>query len=197
MSIGGFDGLRSGPMLLLFGRPPTVPTAPEQPSAIWHFGWGEVGVGETYLRHAAREVAWEPPLPAAKLHIHLQSSDPAQTAAWYRDVLGAQINVLPGAAARKNLAPRPELRVAEAAVWFGDFVMVIHRTDEPLVSTRGQRVDHIAFCCEDLQPLLSQLLEKGVAVLDPISPFGNARHVVIDGPDRIVIELLDSSDKPH
>jgi hypothetical protein len=94
-----------------------------------------------------------------------------------------------------NVEPRPELRVAEVGVRFGDFVMVIHRTDESLVSTRGQRVDHIAFCCGDLQPRLSQLLEKGVAVLDPISPFGHTRIALIEGPDGIAIELVDSSDK--
>jgi catechol 2,3-dioxygenase-like lactoylglutathione lyase family enzyme len=191
-SVAGFDALRSGTMLLLFDTPASSPRSPEQPSAIWHFGWGDVNIGETYLGHAAREVEWEPPLPAGKLHVHLQSASPAQTAAWYRDVLGAVIDVLPGTAEGRPVASRPELRLGEAAVRFGDFAMVIHRTNETLVSTRGQRADHIAFSCTGLERLISELHDKGVGVLDQISAFGDARHAMIEGPDRIAIELVES-----
>ncbi len=195
--VAGFDALRSGTMLLLFGRPSTSQSMPERPSAIWHFGWGDVTLGETYLRHASREVEWEPPLPAGKLHLHLQSPSPVTTAGWYRDMLGAAIDVLPGTAASHPVAPRPELRVAEAAVRFGDFAMGIHRTDEALVSTRGQRADHIAFECEELDRLISGLRDRGVPILESISPFGDGRHATIEGPDHIAIELVESDSHRH
>jgi catechol 2,3-dioxygenase-like lactoylglutathione lyase family enzyme len=187
-SVAGFEALRSGRMLLLFGRPMAKE---EQPSAIWHFGWGDVKVGDTYLRHAAREVEWEPPLPADKLHLHLQSPSPAAAAAWYRDVLGASVEVLPGTTRGRPVEARPELRMAEAAVWFGDFAMVIHRTDADLVSTRGQRADHIALHCDQLDLIMSKLRDSSVQVVQAVSPFGDGRHAMIEGPDRILIELVE------
>jgi uncharacterized glyoxalase superfamily protein PhnB len=196
-TVAGFDALRSGTMLLLFGRPSSTSPAPERASAIWHFGWGDVDVGETYLRHAAREVEWEPPLPAGKLHLHLQSPAPAKAAAWYRDVLGASIEVMPGTLKGRPVAPRPELRLAEAAVRFGGFTLVIHRTNQPLTSTRGQRADHIAFACDDVDRLLKELRDTGVPVLEDVAPFGEGRHVTIEGPDRIAIEFVESAAAPR
>ena len=87
---GGAQGLQSGPMRLLISHGPLVR---EAPTAIWHFGWGGVSLGETYLAHARREVAWEPPLPADLLHVHLRSVAPGVAAAWYRDVLGPRVSL--------------------------------------------------------------------------------------------------------
>jgi uncharacterized glyoxalase superfamily protein PhnB len=189
--VAGFDALESGSTFIVFGRPLTSEAAPERPSAIWHFGWGDVSVGDTYLRHAAREVKWEPPLPAEKLHLHLQSPSPATAAGWYRDVLGASIDVLPGSTADRPAAVRPELRLAEAAVRFDRFAMVIHRTNERLSSTRGQRADHVAFQCEDLNTLIRRLNDKGVHLVEAVTAFGDGRHAMIEGPDKIAIELIE------
>jgi hypothetical protein len=179
--VAGYAALQSGPMLVLFGQPqrPTDPTpsVPRGPSAIWHFGWGSVSLGETYLQHAAREVKWEPPLPAAQLHVHLVSRAPADAAAWYRDRLGARIEILASASdPTRAAAPRPEQRVAEALVYFGEFALLIYRTNQQLISTRGQRVDHIAF------------MTSGAV-------FGETAPSMIEGPDHIAIELIGVSPK--
>src|SRR5262245_16259794 len=111
--VGEADGLQSGPMLMLISP---APQANAQPSALWHFGWGEVSLGETYLAHARREVAWEPPLPAALLHLHLRSVSPPAAIAWYRDVLGARVQTPPASGAFNGVLPRPEDRLPEALV---------------------------------------------------------------------------------
>ena len=87
---GESSGLRAGPMLLLFGKGASDAS---EPTALWHFGWGGVSLGETYLAHARREVAWEPPLPAAQLHLHLRSVTPGAAASWYRDTFGARVEL--------------------------------------------------------------------------------------------------------
>ena len=191
-TLAGFDALRSGPMLMLFGVPPDRSSVPERQSAIWHFGWGDVSSGETYLRHAAREVEWEPPLPAGKLHLHLLSTSPAATAAWYRDRLHAEIEVMPGTVESRPVEPRPELRVAEALVRVGEFAMLIYRTDEKLVSTLGQRADHVAVGCDDLDAALARLHSAGVTVLSAPRPFAGGRAAMIEGPDLIAIELVEN-----
>lgn len=69
--------------------------------------------------------------------------------------------------------------------------MVIHRTNERLLSTRGQRADHVAFQCDDLETLIRELTGNGVALVEAITAFGDGRHAMIEGPDRIAIELIE------
>jgi hypothetical protein len=177
--VAGYRALRSGPMLMLFGEPHAAadqtPAVAAGDTAVWHFGWGSVSLGESYLQHAAREVQWEPPLPAGQLHLHLVSASPATAAAWYRDALGARVEVLalagdPG----RTSGARPEQRVAEALVYFGEFALLIYRTDQKLVSTRGQRVDHFALAA-------------------PGARFGETKAQLVEGPDHILIELIGAS----
>jgi hypothetical protein len=174
--VAGYPALRSESMLMLFGepRPATEKTrvVPPGDTAVWHFGWGAVSLGETYLQHAAREVEWEPPLPAGQLHLHLVSRSPADAAAWYRDHLGARVEVLASASdPTRAAAARPEQRVAEAVVRFGNFALLIYRTTQTLVSTRGKRVDHFALAA-------------------PGARFGEVTSNMIEGPDQIVIEII-------
>ena len=174
--VAGYPALRSGSMLLLFGEPHAskekTPAPPPGETAVWHFGWGTVSLGETYLQHAAREVQWEPPLPAGQLHLHLLSRSPADAAAWYRDRLGARVEVLASARDPSRAAEtRPEQRIAEAVVYFGDFALLIYRTDETLVSTRGKRVDHLALTVAGAR-------------------FGETPATMIEGPDKIAIEVI-------
>jgi hypothetical protein len=193
-SFAGYAALRSGPMLLLFGQPHAspdrTPATPPAPSAIWHFGWGAVTLGETYLQHAAREVQWEAPLSAADLHVHLLSADPALAADWYRDVLGARADI-PSGRNRRRPAARPEQRVAEAVVYFDQFAMLIYRTDQRLTSTRGQRTDHLAFAREGLDEWLTRPRTRRVTIIEAKVPFGASAATIIEGPDKIAIELLD------
>lgn len=174
--VAGYPALRSDSMLMLFGEPRApadkTPVVPPGDTAIWHFGWGTVSLGETYLQHAAREVQWEPPLPADQLHMHLVSRSPADAAVWYREQLGARVEVLARASdPTRAVAARPEQRVAEAVVRFGDFALLMYRTTETLVSTRGKRVDHFALAA-------------------PGAPFGEAASHMIEGPDQILIEII-------
>jgi catechol 2,3-dioxygenase-like lactoylglutathione lyase family enzyme len=184
----GAEGLQSGPMRLLISR---APLARSQPTAIWHFGWGSVSLGETYLAHARREVAWEPPLPAERLHLHLRSVTPAAAAAWYRDVLGLRVEVDPPEQAPDEL-PRPEHRMPEALAWIGDTGLLIYRAEPPLFSTRGQQADHLAIGCDDLDDALTALRARGVTVLIEPQVANDVRTAMIEGPDHIAIELVEN-----
>ena len=189
-TFAGQEALRSGPMLMVFGR---AGSGIERPTAIWHFGWGAVSSGETYLAHATREVEWEPPLPAGRLHLHVLSASPAQAAAWYRDMLGATIALVSGAEQPvKPRAPlRPEHRVAQGVISIGQFALVLYHADVPLAPTRGQRVDHVALSGRDLDGTLARLRARGVTILEEAAPLGDARAAMIEGPDRIAIELIE------
>ena len=188
-TVGDVDGLRSGSMLMLINR---ASFARPHASAIWHFGWGAVSLGESYLAHAGREVAWEPPLPPHLLHLHLLSVTPSSAAAWYRDVLGARVELAPLPSSSSREVPRPEHRMPEALVWIGDTGLLIYRTAPPLLSTRGQRADHFAIVSGEFDRVMTALRARGVAVTVGAAAGVDARTAMIEGPDQIAIEIVEA-----
>jgi hypothetical protein len=60
-----------------------------------------------------------------------------------------------------------------------------------LVSTRGHLVDHWALSVADLGPTVARLTSEGVKFLEQIHSWGNSRAAMIEGPDRIAIELVE------
>jgi hypothetical protein len=187
----GADGLRSGPMLLLISRGGTGAAGPPEPTALWHFGWGDVSLGETYLAHARHEVAWEPPLPADRLHLHVRSINPAVAANWYRDVLGARVALAPPPRDPDAPLPPPEHQMPEALVWLGDTGLLLYRTEPPLFSTRGKRADHLAVSCVSLDAALVAMTSRHIEVLEPATDRGPWRSAMIGGPDRMAIEIVE------
>jgi hypothetical protein len=181
-------GLRTGSRLILFS---TSDAADRRPSALWHFGWGNATLGDSYLAHARREVVWEPPLPAERLHLHLRSIAPKVAAEWFRDVLGALVEVTGQSPRPQDTLPPPEHRMPEALVRLGGVDMLIYRTEPPLFSSRGQAIDHVAFACDNLNDTLARLTARHVVVTDPPVTTREARLAVIEGPDHMAIELVE------
>ena len=184
----GVAGLQTGSRLILVSPGLGVK---EVPAALWHFGWGRATLGESYLAHARGEVAWEPPLPPEDLHVHLRSLAPARAATWYRDTLGAEIE-LPPPRRRGEALPPPEHRMPEALIEVGGLPLLVYRTEGPLLSSIGQRMDHLAFACVNLQEALAFLQARGVAVLSGPETNSGIRSAMIAGPDQMPIELLEA-----
>jgi hypothetical protein len=60
-----------------------------------------------------------------------------------------------------------------------------------LVSSRGHLVDHWALSVADLSATVARLKSEQVKFLEEIHPWGNMRAAMIEGPDRIAIELVE------
>jgi hypothetical protein len=60
-----------------------------------------------------------------------------------------------------------------------------------LVSTRGKIYDHWALSTANLDATVTRLKSEGVKFLEEIHPWGNSRAAMIEGPDRIAIELVE------
>lgn len=60
-----------------------------------------------------------------------------------------------------------------------------------LVSTRGKLVDHWAVSTADLDHTVTRLKAEGVKFLEEIHPWGASRAAMIEGPDRIAIEIVE------
>ena len=188
IKVGGVDALRAGRTLLVINRGPQQ----ETPTALWHFGWGSVSLGETYLAHAGKEVAWEPPLPHDKLHLHLRSVRPTQAAAWYHNVLGLPVDIGRPEGKPDAPLPPPEFRIPEALVRLGDIGMLIYRTEPPLVSSRGHRIDHLAIETPSIDAALEWLRGHGVKTISDVHLAGDLRVALIEGPDSVAIEIVEA-----
>ena len=63
--------------------------------------------------------------------------------------------------------------------------------ERPLLPSRGQALDHVAFSVADLDAWHAWLTAEGVTVIDAPHDFGGGRAFMIEGPDRLAIELVE------
>jgi catechol 2,3-dioxygenase-like lactoylglutathione lyase family enzyme len=144
-------------------------------------------------------------------HVHFYQDDPFCAQLWYQKHLNAPIF-----AGRTSSTPLTEgtcrvprgperswpalnregmFRAPSAAVVFGDvaFAWYVRQGDRPLVGTRGQLYDHIALSVTDLDAWVAKLRGEGVTFLEEPYPLGDTRAVMIEGPSREALELVEVS----
>jgi catechol 2,3-dioxygenase-like lactoylglutathione lyase family enzyme len=180
-------GIASGNAHLLFrGGPAPRP----EPSALWHFGWGNVVLNETYAQHYFKEIEWKDPRVSLvdRFHLHLNSADPEAAAKWYAQALGAEL--LLGTPAPQSGAEDVK-RPAEAFAKFGDVILSFYRTSDALVCSKGQRVDHLAVIGDRARATNAPRISNRCGQIDLAAEFGAA--VAVEGPDGFVIEVMDPS----
>jgi hypothetical protein len=142
-------------------------------------------------------------------HVHMYQTDPFCAQLWYQNHLNAP--VMPG---RESPAPMTEdtckvprgpdrtwpsldrkgsFRTPRAAVMFGDVALTWYapQGDQPLADTRCQLCDHIAFGVADLDAWIAKLKGEDVTFLDGPYTLGDTRAVMIEGPSREALELVE------
>ena len=142
-------------------------------------------------------------------HVHFYQDDPFCAQLWYQKHLNAPIF-----AGRTSSTPLTEdtcrvprgperswpalnregmFRAPSAAVVFGDvaFAWYVRQGDRPLVGTRGQLYDHIALSVSDLDAWVAKLRGEGVTFLEEPYTLGDTRAVMIEGPSREALELVE------
>jgi hypothetical protein len=141
-------------------------------------------------------------------HIHMYHEHPICAMQWYITHLGATLprgrggapGTLPPGECKQLYAPPtwPSfaktgfVRDPAGAVFFDDISISIRPwPGGGLVSTRGHLVDHWALSVADLDGTVTRLKSEGVKFLEEIHPWGNMRAAMIEGPDRIAIELVE------
>jgi catechol 2,3-dioxygenase-like lactoylglutathione lyase family enzyme len=138
-------------------------------------------------------------------HVHLYQEDPLAALDWYRTHLNAPLRpgyaptAAPGGARRWAERTWPALdregmfRTPRAGVEFGDVSMMwyANQGDAPLAPSRGQLQDHIALSVTDLDAWIAKLKSEGVVFLEKPYPLGDTRAVMIEGPSREALELVE------
>jgi hypothetical protein len=148
-------------------------------------------------------------------HVHMYHEHPNCAADWYVTHLGARRPAGRGAApaAAAAAAPAPGSGDCQTKLYppptFPSFakrgfvrmpggvsIDDISISMQPwpgggLASTRGRLYDHWAVSTSDLDVTVARLKREGVKFLEEIHPWGSLRAAMIEGPDRIAIELVE------
>jgi len=143
-------------------------------------------------------------------HVHMYHEHPRCAMEWYVTHLGARMPAGRGGAApaeapggdchTKTYAPPtwPSfaktgfVRDPAGGVNFDDISISIRPwPGGGLVSTRGKIYDHWALSTADLDATVARLKRENVKFLEEIHPWGSSRAAMIEGPDRIAIELVE------
>jgi hypothetical protein len=144
-------------------------------------------------------------------HVHMYHEHPRCAMAWYVAHLGATMPGGRGGAAPaavpsttdcKTTAYAPPtypsfaktgfVREPSGGVLLDDIQILIRPwPGGGLASTRGKIVDHWAVSTANLDATMTRLKSEGVKVLEEIKPWGTLRAAMIEGPDRIAIEVVE------
>jgi catechol 2,3-dioxygenase-like lactoylglutathione lyase family enzyme len=143
-------------------------------------------------------------------HVHMYHEHPICAMQWYAQHLGATIPQGRGGAAASggaagdcrttayapptwpSFAKTGFVREPSGGVNFDDIAILIRPwPGGGLVGTRGRLVDHWALSTADLVATVARLKSEGVTFLEEIHTWGNSRAAVIEGPDRIAIEIIE------
>ena len=142
-------------------------------------------------------------------HVHLYQEDPFCAQVWYQKHLnappragwgGAPMNdaedcKVPRGADRTWPALNREgmFRSPRAGVEFGDVALIwyANQDEEPLAGSRCQLQDHIALSVTDLDAWIDKLRGENVTFLEQPYILGDTRAVMIEGPSREALELVE------
>jgi catechol 2,3-dioxygenase-like lactoylglutathione lyase family enzyme len=142
-------------------------------------------------------------------HVHMYEEDPFCAQIWYMTHLNAPSPQTPATAPKHAEADCKVARAADrtwpalerqgmfrtpsAGVTFGDVSMnwYMRQTDKPLVSTRGHLMDHVGLSVKDLDAWIGKLRAENVTFLEQPYRLGDTRAVMIEGPSKEAIELVE------
>jgi hypothetical protein len=142
-------------------------------------------------------------------HVHMYHEHPNCAMEWYQKNLGA---VRPARGAQPAAAPAPGdcqtklysaptfpsfakggfVREPSGGVLLDDISIAIRPwPGGGLAPTRGRLYDHWAVSTANLDATVARLKANGVKFLEEIHPWGTLRAAMVEGPDRIAIELVE------
>jgi catechol 2,3-dioxygenase-like lactoylglutathione lyase family enzyme len=146
-------------------------------------------------------------------HVHLYQEEPFCAQLWYQQHLHAPVyagrtSQTPLTEATCQVARGPDrtfpalerdgmFRTPGAAVAFDDVALLwyMRQGNQPLVSSRGHVADHIALSVADLDAWIAKLRREGVRFLEAPYELGDMRAVMIEGPSREALELVEVTER--
>lgn len=175
------------------------------------------GAGFAYLRGPDDAlVEYQGNMPVERFnHVHFFHDQPFCAQIWYQ----THLNVPVRRAANQPARTAENCRVTRGAdaTWpalehtgmyrapsitstvFGDVSLFwyMNQGDTPAAPSRGHLMDHIALSVTDLDDWVAKLRAGGVTFLQQVYTVGEHRAVMIEGPSREAIELIELPQSPN
>jgi catechol 2,3-dioxygenase-like lactoylglutathione lyase family enzyme len=169
------------------------------------------GAGFAYLRGPDDAmVEYQGNMPVERFnHIHMFQDQPFCAQLWYETRLNVPASPRPAEPARTEANCRVERSPAKTfpalesdgmyrtpsvtSTRFGDvsFFWYMNQGDKPAAPTRGHLMDHVGLSVADLDAWIAKLTAANVTFLTQPYAVGGLRAVMIDGPSREAIELIE------
>ena len=127
-------------------------------------------------------------MPYTINHVHIRSADPSASAEWYAEHFGArklfEREVMPGTITiSMDMGSPVRLNISSQVAGSPD--------DRAVAELNRLGLEHFGFEVEDLEADLDRLSQAGIRVVLPLTEFpGGARLAYIEGPDDVLIELV-------
>ena len=110
-------------------------------------------------------------------HLHLKTGDPAKTAQFYVDVLGAKI---------VSQTPNGGYRVD-----LHGLSLNVTKFFENQARAQKYGMEHIAIDTDELDTLVENLEARGIAILEQTTVSGGRRVCFFEGPDGVQLEFIE------
>jgi catechol 2,3-dioxygenase-like lactoylglutathione lyase family enzyme len=138
-------------------------------------------------------------------HVHLYQEDPIGAFLWYQKHLNAPMRQgFTPAEVERTMRRSPDrtwpalnregmFRTPRAGVEFVDVALIWYakQGEEPLAPSLGQLQDHVALGVADLDAWAEKLHAEGVGFIAEPYRLGDTRALMIEGPSREAIELVE------
>jgi catechol 2,3-dioxygenase-like lactoylglutathione lyase family enzyme len=111
-------------------------------------------------------------------HVHLFASDLDASLRFYREMFGAKIVFDEIAAGARNVM----IQIGTGRINF---------YDQMPRGTGPSAVHHLGIHTDDISGLVSHMESKGFIFRNPIRDFGDLKYVMVEGPDRVLIEIFE------
>jgi hypothetical protein len=153
-------------------------------------------------------------------HVHMYQDDPYCADRWYQQHLGASLSPAPAVPGNSAEITRPAnegdcrvgrgepswpsltrsgtVRAPAGGVMFGDVALNWYPRQESgrLESSIGQAIDHVGLSVNNLDEWIQRLKARGLRLLRGPYSLGAARAVLVEGPSREGIELVETQTAP-
>jgi len=111
-------------------------------------------------------------------HIHLFASDLDAAVRFYMEMFGAEIVFDQNLAGARNVL----IRIGTGHINF---------YDQPPRGFGPSAVHHLGINTKDISAMVAHMEGKGFKFRAPIRDFGDLKYIMLEGPDRVLIEIFE------
>jgi catechol 2,3-dioxygenase-like lactoylglutathione lyase family enzyme len=111
-------------------------------------------------------------------HVHLFASDLDESTRFYREMFGAEILFDESIAGVRNVL----IRIGTGHITF---------YDQPSRGTGKSAVHHLGIYTDDISAVVAHMEAQGFNFRSPIRNLGYLKYIMLEGPDRVLIEVFE------